>query len=345
MRRTGKVQYGTFRSKLTSAVKHKSSNLSSEITELVNAEERPAINDDDSVNGNYFRLEPETNLCRDRQYFLQPRDFRVSSCSMCLVYLFPSTHGFQLAMTNKTAFLLRIHHAQYSTQSQSDGHGYTTTTRSATTKTDGGFGSEKDSSESKKRVASVLIGSDNDIHHEVTSRSSNPESVYISEIFPDVEDNTSTEEVCEALSKPQCHRWIRCCNAARDCCHDQMSRRHTEGTFSGHQNRTTHCPQTWDGYSCVNATLAGQVASVGCPDFIADNHLNVGARATRTCLDSGQWWKHPQHRLEWTDYSSCISYNVDSLEAEQIVSIVCNVISLVLLSPAILVFLCIRGRW
>ena len=60
--------------------------------------------------------------------------------------------------------------------------------------------------------------------------------------------------------------------SAERCCHDQTSSSLTSpasnGSDVGDGDAGGGCPMTWDGFSCVNRTPAGQTAVIACPTFI-----------------------------------------------------------------------------
>ena len=49
-----------------------------------------------------------SHLCRDRADYFLPRQFRVSTCSMCLIYLYPTMSEFKIHVLNGVTLLLQM---------------------------------------------------------------------------------------------------------------------------------------------------------------------------------------------------------------------------------------------
>ncbi|GFO49761.1 calcitonin receptor [Plakobranchus ocellatus] len=84
-------------------------------------------------------------------------------------------------------------------------------------------------------------------------------------LYPDLRDQASTDQVCASLENRDCGRWLTCCRAARTCCQTQLS---TPPATPAHRNHSLVCPRTWDGFSCVPDTPAGNIAMLQCPSYI-----------------------------------------------------------------------------
>ena len=65
------------------------------------------------------------------------------------------------------------------------------------------------------------------------------------------------------------------------------------------------CPFIFDSWSCFNATLPGQTQLEHCPDFI-NLGFNKARTAEKMCLETGEWWVHPETNKSWTNYTSCL---------------------------------------
>ncbi|XP_076361905.1 calcitonin gene-related peptide type 1 receptor-like [Tachypleus tridentatus] len=65
-----------------------------------------------------------------------------------------------------------------------------------------------------------------------------------------------------------------------------------------------YCPGTFDGWSCWNATSAGDVVYVPCPVFVTGFH--PGRYAHKVCEEDGSWFLHPETNKTWSNYTTCI---------------------------------------
>ena len=65
------------------------------------------------------------------------------------------------------------------------------------------------------------------------------------------------------------------------------------------------CPFIFDSWSCFNATPPGQTQTEKCPDFI-NLGFNKARNAEKMCLETGDWWVHPETNKSWTNYTSCL---------------------------------------
>uniref|UniRef100_A0A3B4ZRE7 Calcitonin gene-related peptide type 1 receptor n=1 Tax=Stegastes partitus TaxID=144197 RepID=A0A3B4ZRE7_9TELE len=74
-----------------------------------------------------------------------------------------------------------------------------------------------------------------------------------------------------------------------------------------------HCSHTWDGWLCWDDTPAGTLASQNCPDFLSD--LDSTEKATKYCGEDGQWFRHPESNMTWTNYTLCAVNTKERLKA------------------------------
>ncbi|KAG8325562.1 hypothetical protein J6590_064343 [Homalodisca vitripennis] len=64
------------------------------------------------------------------------------------------------------------------------------------------------------------------------------------------------------------------------------------------------CPREFDGWTCINATSAGDVAYFPCPFFILG--FDPKRYGLRVCLEDGSWFKHPESNKTWSNYTTCV---------------------------------------
>ena len=140
-------------------------------------------------------------------------------------------------------------------------------------------------------------------HPQPSSSSSSPSSTLLmgiasptgEEVYPDVSNTTSLTTICSWLEEGQCTRWLQCCHAAASCCRRQITNMlRPVGLYNETSTRLGNgsnvmvaegvtgsvfegagkaggggfCPQTWDGFSCLDETPAGTQASVICPAYL-----------------------------------------------------------------------------
>lgn len=89
--------------------------------------------------------------------------------------------------------------------------------------------------------------------------------------IPDIDNETTVAAVCQSLksNNEDCHRWVSCCRSAIKCCEKQQRRIKTD-------HNKGYCPQTWDGYSCVDTTRAGTKVYLECPSYISRHRVGSG---------------------------------------------------------------------
>ncbi|BFY97238.1 hypothetical protein BsWGS_00277 [Bradybaena similaris] len=83
-------------------------------------------------------------------------------------------------------------------------------------------------------------------------------------------------------------------SAERDC-NESIAK---EVTLTG-----TYCKETWDGLMCWPSTRAGETAELQCASYV--NKFYLHAKATRRCMDNGEWFFHSEKNTTWTNYTSC----------------------------------------
>lgn len=83
-------------------------------------------------------------------------------------------------------------------------------------------------------------------------------------LVPDPQNATSLDEVCRTLpSADDCARWRHCCTDGAKCCERQL--RTDAGKMA---DDISHCPSTWDGYTCWDRTPSVTNAFNSCPVFM-----------------------------------------------------------------------------
>ena len=86
--------------------------------------------------------------------------------------------------------------------------------------------------------------------------------------YADVNDNDTVRNVCRGLRDHDCDRWKSCCTAAENCC-----TRHKSMSNTSSNPHSTFCPKTWDGFSCIDDTRNGTIASFDCPSYLHEGKL------------------------------------------------------------------------
>ncbi|ESO87997.1 hypothetical protein LOTGIDRAFT_234777 [Lottia gigantea] len=150
-------------------------------------------------------------------------------------------------------------------------------------------------------------------------------------LYPNINNKTIVNLICRTLDEYDCHRWTSCCINAQKCCSRQLS----TGNYTGSGR---YCPRTWDGFGCFDDTLAGDETVIKCPEYI--EHGNPYADAVKNCNNNGTWFRDKITGKEWTDYLGCVQINEYKVLFQ--VGLICNIISIVLLVPACVVFLYYR---
>ncbi|XP_025094762.1 calcitonin gene-related peptide type 1 receptor-like isoform X1 [Pomacea canaliculata] len=130
-------------------------------------------------------------------------------------------------------------------------------------------------------------------------------------VTPDPGHPEDMNVVCATLSRTDCRDWRDCCQASLQCCDRQInmqshrdSGRNKSVANTSEVNNNNHCPMTWDGYSCVDSTPAGQTVHFQCPGFLKRFSPVLNGKANKRCLDNSTWYVGAVG-LEWTNYDSC----------------------------------------
>ncbi|XP_046396747.1 calcitonin gene-related peptide type 1 receptor-like isoform X2 [Ischnura elegans] len=64
------------------------------------------------------------------------------------------------------------------------------------------------------------------------------------------------------------------------------------------------CPREFDGWTCINATPAGENATFACPYFVYG--FDPNRLAFRVCNSDGTWFLHPASNKTWSNYTTCV---------------------------------------
>ncbi|CAH1788340.1 unnamed protein product [Owenia fusiformis] len=150
-------------------------------------------------------------------------------------------------------------------------------------------------------------------------------------LIPDITNSTNRDQVCSTLKTDECTRWTDCCMAAIRCCDRQRS-------MPPMPNTGKYCPRTWDGFGCWDDTKPGVYVTQPCPTFI--EHAFPTANAQKICRKNGTWYTQPPQYFEWTDYTKCVS--IDNYRVTIFIGIGVNAASVVVLIPAMVIFLVYR---
>ncbi|XP_052091707.1 parathyroid hormone/parathyroid hormone-related peptide receptor-like [Mytilus californianus] len=70
------------------------------------------------------------------------------------------------------------------------------------------------------------------------------------------------------------------------------------------------CGQVWDGIMCWPPVEYGTTSVQQCPSYI--HKVKPDGFATRRCLESGDWFVHPELNKTWTNYSGCVENITDN---------------------------------
>ncbi|WAQ94299.1 CALRL-like protein [Mya arenaria] len=150
-------------------------------------------------------------------------------------------------------------------------------------------------------------------------------------VLADVKDAKNRDVICNSLNRDDCTRWMDCCKAAIRCCQKQLS-------ISQSNVSSGLCPRTWDGYSCFDDVMSSTRVQLSCPSYI--EHGSTSAYAYKDCTENGTWWVNPVTGSEWTNYTTCVPKQ--DYHTVVYVALACNILSLLFLIPACIIFLGIR---
>ncbi|XP_037120531.1 calcitonin gene-related peptide type 1 receptor [Syngnathus acus] len=64
-----------------------------------------------------------------------------------------------------------------------------------------------------------------------------------------------------------------------------------------------YCSRNWDGWLCWDDTAAGTYAAQNCPDYLS--YAEPTENATKYCGEDGQWYRHPDTKITWTNFTLC----------------------------------------
>ncbi|ELT90620.1 hypothetical protein CAPTEDRAFT_170147 [Capitella teleta] len=148
-------------------------------------------------------------------------------------------------------------------------------------------------------------------------------------VFPTPANSSSLDAVCNTLSEDECHRWTACCRDGSACCQNQLQ--------ANQPKVGTECLHTWDGYSCWTTQSPGTTAIQGCPAFLP--YSVSSSNSAKSCTANGTWFTKMGY--EWTDYTSCMDKSSHLVGVNLCISL--NVISIVFIIPAIVIFLAFRN--
>ncbi|OWA52582.1 putative Calcitonin receptor [Hypsibius exemplaris] len=152
--------------------------------------------------------------------------------------------------------------------------------------------------------------------------------------------------------------WRDCCQAAADCCVDQLKAAKHDSNQTSRSNGSHHnhpssaeglsvreCPMTWDGWQCWAQTGKGETAQGSCPRYINPVSSQVCSPGfpEKKCTEDGSWFRlesldefDGNFSKEWTNYTSC--FNLTPLEHRYQMQLISYCISISFLVPALLIF-------
>ncbi|XP_074659537.1 calcitonin gene-related peptide type 1 receptor-like [Tubulanus polymorphus] len=157
-------------------------------------------------------------------------------------------------------------------------------------------------------------------------------------IAPDIRNGTIRSLVCRSLSADECRRWTLCCRQAGKCCDEQIENRRRLTVTNATRQRGT-CPSTWDGFACWKETQSSETSYKRCPSFLSYAHST--GKAFKRCGENGTWFRHPKSGNEFTNYTTCI--DAQSQKLGILITVSCNVISILFLVPAVIIFIYYRA--
>ncbi|KAG8186923.1 hypothetical protein JTE90_000396 [Oedothorax gibbosus] len=148
--------------------------------------------------------------------------------------------------------------------------------------------------------------------------------------FPADPGNTSHPLYDTFASDLFARKWIKCCEAALDCC---VKMREDPPPDQG----SLWCPRTWDGWQCWDDTPAGETASSPCQEhvYFRSEPSTCPKFAEKKCWDNGTWYMN-EWRNEWSNYSGC--GRVDRMRRLQTFHIATYAVSIFFLLPALFIF-------
>ncbi|XP_064839091.1 calcitonin gene-related peptide type 1 receptor-like [Oncorhynchus masou masou] len=105
-----------------------------------------------------------------------------------------------------------------------------------------------------------------------------------------------------------------------------------------------YCNRTWDGWLCWDDTPAGTVTWQNCPNYFRD--FDSTEKATKTCSESGQWFRHPDSNRTWSNYTLCNFHTTGKLKMAYILyymAIVGHALSIASLLISLAIFFYFRN--
>ncbi|XP_064613927.1 calcitonin gene-related peptide type 1 receptor-like isoform X2 [Liolophura sinensis] len=161
---------------------------------------------------------------------------------------------------------------------------------------------------------------------------------------PDIQNVSIRSLICSTLEDIECSNWIMCCQDAINCCERQIAIAKLSGNANssspGVTPKSANCPMTWDGYACWDSASPGTQLSQSCPAFIDQSDSTESA--SKDCTINGTWWKHPIQGHGWTNYTACVAGRLDTFRTVLFIGIAFHILSVLLLLPAIGIFLSFR---
>ncbi|XP_043939823.1 calcitonin gene-related peptide type 1 receptor-like isoform X2 [Protopterus annectens] len=101
----------------------------------------------------------------------------------------------------------------------------------------------------------------------------------------------------------------------------------------------TVCNRTWDGWLCWDDFPAGDTAHQSCPEYFHD--FDPVEKVTKICEKDGQWFRHPESKRTWSNYTLCSLYTKENLKTAVItyyLEVTGNCISIVSLTISLFIF-------
>ncbi|KAL4623672.1 calcitonin gene-related peptide type 1 receptor-like [Arapaima gigas] len=72
-----------------------------------------------------------------------------------------------------------------------------------------------------------------------------------------------------------------------------------------HRYKGPYCNRTWDGWLCWDDTSPG-TAIQACPEYFQD--FDPSEKVTKVCDSDGQWFRHPESKRIWSNYTQCTAH-------------------------------------
>ncbi|XP_037087512.1 secretin receptor-like [Pollicipes pollicipes] len=156
-------------------------------------------------------------------------------------------------------------------------------------------------------------------------------------LLANLSDPAAVDAIARTFAEPHfAAKWAECCRSSQQCCRNVLQR-----AAAGAADRGQHCPATEDAWLCWNETRPGTTVYQPCPDYIY-THRRPSCRvfAKKECTANGTWAGSAPHG-EYTDYGDCT--NTWHGLVRQYINIACNVVSMLVLLPAVVLTAIIRS--